>query len=556
MEAVPRARVVGHALLLLCVALHNVFILRDFDAAAFTRFALGVLLYSAATTATLRLAAGRVGPARLGAVFLVTDIVVWALAIYVSGGDRSWLFWLMFMRAADLQLSGPRAVLLVGHVSTLCYAAMLGWLIGVEHRPVALGAEAAKLVIIYAVNLYLLVPALTAARRRRKLVEAIRMARELLAGRDAAVADLHQSEHWYRALFDTVSDPIMTSTLDGRITGVNRAFTETLGYSWEELIGRHDSTLTTAEVVAAPADRGERIVAGEPLPAAEIVAVHRSGAQLLFEVRSAAIRDRAGSPVGIVAIYRDIRQRKRTEAALERARELAEEASRTKSNFLANMSHELRTPLNSIIGFTKLLGRRLDGELTARQDAYVRSVLNSSTHLLTLINNVLDLARLEAGKQELSVDEVNVGAIVDECLDSARSLASGTELALAATVADDLPRLYADGVKVKQVLLNLLSNAVRFTKAGRIVVRVSATAEGIRFAVSDTGVGIPAAELPRLFEPFHRAQTAGTHDVAGTGLGLAISRQFVELHRGRIWVESREGEGSTFAFVLPLTPAA
>ena len=196
MEAVPRARVVGHALLLLCVALHNVFILRDFDAAAFTRFALGVLLYSAATTATLRLAAGRVGPARLGAVFLVTDIVVWALAIYVSGGDRSWLFWLMFMRAADLQLSGPRAVLLVGHVSTLCYVAMLGWLIGV--------------------------------------------ARELLAGRDAAVADLHQSEHWYRALFDTVSDPIMTSTLDGRITGVNRAFTETLGYSWEELIGRHD----------------------------------------------------------------------------------------------------------------------------------------------------------------------------------------------------------------------------------------------------------------------------------------------------------------------------
>jgi signal transduction histidine kinase len=218
------------------------------------------------------------------------------------------------------------------------------------------------------------------------------------------------------------------------------------------------------------------------------------------------------------------------------------------------MSHELRTPLNAIIGFTKLLLRRLDGDLTDRQDAYVRSVLNSSTHLLTLINNVLDLSRIEAGKQELSVDEVDAAALVEDCLDSARSLASDKALALEAVVPPDLPRLYADRMKVKQVLLNLLSNAVRFTPAGRVTVRVAVVPEGMRFAVSDTDPGIPAAEIERLFEPFHRAVTAGTHDVGGTGLGLAISRQFVDLHRGRIWVESREGEGATFAFVLPLTP--
>ena len=123
-------------------------------------------------------------------------------------------------------------------------------------------------------------------------------------------------------------------------------------------------------------------------------------------------------------------------------------------------------------------------------------------------------------------------------------------------VPPDLPRLYADRLKVKQVLLNLLSNAVRFTPAGRVTVRVAVVDEGMRFAVSDTGPGIPAAEVARLFEPFHRAHTASSRDVGGTGLGLAISRQFVDLHRGRIWVETREGEGATFAFVLPLTPPA
>ena len=544
--AVPRARIIGHGLLVVCVALHNRLILGELDPVAFTRFALGLMLYSVLAWIVLRVGYQRFRPLNLGQVFLVTDIVAWTFVVYYSGGDRSWLFFLMFMRAADLQLSGARPVLLAGHLSVLCYAAMLAWLIGVEHRPIALRAEIAKLVIIYAVNLYFLVPARTAELRRGKLVEAIRVAREHLAGRDAAVADLRQNEEWYRGVFETVDDPIMTSTLDGRITGVNRAFELAVGYSREELIGRHDSPLTTPVVADAAATRG--------LAPTEVVGVAKNGEHLTFEVRSAVIRDRAGAPVGMVAIYRDIRQHKQTEQALERAKELAEETSRAKSNFLANMSHELRTPLNSIIGFTKLLLRRPDDSLTARPEAYVRSVLNSSTHLLTLINNVLDLSRIEAGKQELSLDEIDTAAVVEDCLDSARSLASGKNITLSAEVPPALPRLVADRVKVKQVLLNLLSNAVRFTPAGRVTVRVSATDEGMRFVVSDTGPGIPAAEVKRLFEPFHRAHTAGTNAIGGTGLGLAISREFVELHKGRIWVESREGVGSVFSFVLPLTP--
>ena len=552
--SVPAARMVGHALLVVCVALHNRFILGAFDPAAFTRFTLGILLYSLAAWVLLR-AFYRSHPS-LSRLFLVTDIVAWTFVVYYSGGDRSWLFFLMFMRAADLQLSGTRAVLVAGHLSVLCYAAMLGWLIGVEHRPVALGAEVAKLVIIYAVNLYFVAPARTAQGRRGKLVEAIRVARELLAGRDAAVADLRRNEEWYRGVFETVNDPIMTATLDGRITGVNRAFERALGYAREDIIGRHDSTLTTPAVAEASAERVQRAAGGEALPPTEVIGVAKSGEHLPFEVRTALIRDHDGAPAGVVGIYRDIRQRKQTEEALERAKELAEEASRAKSNFLANMSHELRTPLNSIIGFTKLMLRRLDGELTSRQEAYVRSVFNSSTHLLTLINNVLDLSRIEAGKQELSVDDIDAAALIEDCLDSARSLAGFKELTLESTVPPGLPRLYADRVKIKQVLLNLLSNAVRYTPSGSIVVRVATDEEGMRFSVSDTGPGIPAAELERLFEPFHRARTAGTRDVAGTGLGLAISRQFVELHGGRVSVQSREGVGSTFTFVLPLAPPA
>ena len=472
--AVPRARIIGHGLLVVCVALHNRFILGELDPVAFTRFAVGLMLYSVLAWIVLRVGYQRFRYLNLGRVFLVADIVAWTFVVYYSGGDRSWLFFLMFMRAADLQLSGARPVLLAGHLSVVCYAAMLAWLIGVEHRPIALRAEIAKLVIIYAVNLYFLVPARTAELRRGKLVEAIRVAREYLAGRDAAVADLRQNEEWYRGVFETVDDPIMTSTLDGRITGVNRAFELAVGYAREELIGRHHSTLTTPAVAGASAPT-------------EVVGVAKSGEPLTFEVRSAVIRDRDGTPVGMVAIYRDIRRRKQTQEALERAKELAEETSRAKSNFLANMSHELRTPLNSIIGFTKLLLRRLDDSLTARQEAYVRSVLNSSTHLLTLINNVLDLSRIEAGKQELSLDEIDIAAVVEDCVDSARSLASGKDVTLSAEVPSDLPRLVADRVKVKQVLLNLLSNAAS----------PCASAPTTRACASWSATPAPASRPPR-----------------------------------------------------------
>jgi signal transduction histidine kinase len=231
------------------------------------------------------------------------------------------------------------------------------------------------------------------------------------------------------------------------------------------------------------------------------------------------------------------------------------EASRLKSQFLANMSHELRTPLNSIIGFSKVLLNRLDGDLTERQEAYVRSVHNSSRHLLELINSILDFSRIEAGKFEMRPEAVDLHDIVEECIESSMPLVRDKRVKIEKDLPVELPSVQADRTRIKQVLLNLMSNAIKFTHSGRVLVRVRHEAEVLHVSVSDTGIGISPGDLQRLFEPFHRLDNPLAQQADGTGLGLAISKKFVELHRGRIWAESRESQGSTFHFTLPLTAA-
>ena len=232
------------------------------------------------------------------------------------------------------------------------------------------------------------------------------------------------------------------------------------------------------------------------------------------------------------------------------------EASRLKSQFLANMSHELRTPLNSIIGFSKVLLNRLDGELTERQEAYIRSVHNSSRHLLELINGILDFSRIEAGRLEMRHDRVDVLSLVDECIESSLPLVRDKRLKIEKDVPLDLPEIAGDRTRIKQVLLNLMSNAIKFTAAGKILVQVRREGDTLHVSVADTGIGISSGDLARLFEPFQRLDNPLAQQADGTGLGLAISKKFIELHRGRIWAESRESHGSTFHFTLPLPAAA
>jgi signal transduction histidine kinase len=226
-------------------------------------------------------------------------------------------------------------------------------------------------------------------------------------------------------------------------------------------------------------------------------------------------------------------------------------ANQHKAEFLANMSHELRTPLNSILGFSQLLLEGDGGALTGDQRQDVDIIAQNGQHLLALINDLLDISKLEAGKAQLHRGEVEVEPLILECVDSVSSLAKTKKLDLTAAVSAEVGRVFADGPKLKQVLLNLLGNAIKFTETGGV--RVTAERQGaeLRVSVRDTGIGVPAEDTERIFESFQQGQSGMTGKYQGTGLGLAISRQLVEMHGGKIWVKSTPGQGSTFTFTIP-----
>jgi two-component system, NtrC family, sensor kinase len=238
----------------------------------------------------------------------------------------------------------------------------------------------------------------------------------------------------------------------------------------------------------------------------------------------------------------------------EKSQEL-EAASRHKSEFLANMSHELRTPLNAIIGFSEVLGERMFGELNAKQAEYIQDILSSGRHLLALINDILDLSKVEAGRMELDLSRFDLPAAIGSAVILVRERATRHGLTLELSVDDHLGAFVGDERKIRQVLLNLLSNAIKFTpEGGRITVRAVAANGAVEVSVADTGIGIAPEDQDAIFEAFQQVGTDYARKREGTGLGLALAKRFVELHAGRIWVKSQLGEGSTFTFTLPVRP--
>ena len=226
-------------------------------------------------------------------------------------------------------------------------------------------------------------------------------------------------------------------------------------------------------------------------------------------------------------------------------------ANQHKAEFLANMSHELRTPLNSILGFSQLLLEGDGGVLTRDQRQDVDIIAQNGQHLLALINDLLDISKLEAGKAQLHRGEVDVEPLISECVESVSSLAKTKKLELSSSVSPEVGRVFADGPKLKQVLLNLLGNAIKFTESGSV--RVTAERQGAELLISvrDTGIGVPAEDAERIFESFQQGNSGISGKYQGTGLGLAISQRLVEMHGGRIWVKSTPGHGSTFTFTIP-----
>ena len=239
---------------------------------------------------------------------------------------------------------------------------------------------------------------------------------------------------------------------------------------------------------------------------------------------------------------------------LQRLYKELETASKHKSEFLANMSHELRTPLNAIIGFSQVLRERISGEINAKQEEYLDDIITSANHLLALINDVLDLSKVEAGQVELQVAPFSLRDALERGVSMVREQATtdGVQVALHPNGAVDV--VTGDERRVRQVIFNLLSNAVKFTPAGGLV-EVTATQDNgeVKVSVADTGPGIAAEDLDRIFEEFQQTE-AGARQHEGTGLGLALSKRFVEMHGGRIWCDSEVGKGSTFVFTLPVRP--
>ncbi|WP_406662039.1 ATP-binding protein [Methanolobus sp. ZRKC3] len=250
-------------------------------------------------------------------------------------------------------------------------------------------------------------------------------------------------------------------------------------------------------------------------------------------------------------LEKEIAERKEAEVALVRAKILAEGANRTKSEFLTNMSHELRTPLNSVIGFSQLLEDESFGDLNEKQVRYVSNIQKSGRHLLNLINNILDISKIETGEMTLYPEHIRVSECFNEIVMLMEPMANKKYIDLISNVEPVDMGIYADRMMIKEILYNLLSNALKFTPVkGNVWINAKYVNEKLQISVSDTGIGIPRNELKTIFEPFKQVDSSISREYGGTGLGLALVKQYVEMHNGQIQVESEVGGGSTFTFTI------
>jgi PAS domain S-box-containing protein len=370
------------------------------------------------------------------------------------------------------------------------------------------------------------------------------MAAEIGRRRQAEVG-LAESRERYRELVENANSVILRTDTSGRITFANEFAEKLLGYSEKELVGRVQSSdlrRTMQDLVSHPEDFAYD----------EKESVRKDGESVWMAWTHKPIVDDGGHVSGLLSIGNDITTLKRAETELVEAKEAAEAADRIKSAFLATMSHELRTPLNSIVGFTGILLQGLAGPLNDEQRKQLGMVKMSSGHLLALINDILDLSKIEAGQLTVLHEPFDVTPALEHVVQTLTPLAQKKGLELQTETGRNLGSLVGDRRRFEQILMNLVGNAVKFTEHGSVKVRCATCNGSLVLSVQDTGIGVPREQLPKLFSPFYQVDTGITRKHEGTGLGLSITKRLTELMGGTIAVDSTLGVGSRFTVQLPL----
>lgn len=350
--------------------------------------------------------------------------------------------------------------------------------------------------------------------------------------------------------------PVLVSATDfeGRYVFVNDCFAGRVNLPAARVIGCTPADIFDEVAAHAEMDRDRKIIAATMAPGAfEQSYADATGRRRVLFTTKALLRDVAGPGPLVVTASLDITPRKEVEQALRTAKEEAELASRSKSEFLANMSHELRTPLNAIIGFSQVMADEIMGPMgTPKYRGYARDICASAQHLLAIITDILDVSKLEAGAVELDEQEIDVGGIFAEVLHLVRDRARSLDVAFDIEVPADLPRLRSDPLKLKQILLNLVTNAVKFShEGGRVALRAALVADGMELAVADHGIGMDEAGIATAITRFGQVASAWNRRHAGTGLGLPLAISLVEYHGGELAIESRKGEGTTVTIRMP-----
>jgi PAS domain S-box-containing protein len=370
---------------------------------------------------------------------------------------------------------------------------------------------------------------------------------------------LRDQQFYTRSLFEANIDASVTTDLCGIITDVNKQMELLTDCTRDELIGAPFKDYFTDP---DRAEKGINMVLGErKITDFELTARGRDRKETDVSCNATTFYDRDRKLQGVFAAARDVTDRKRADqllreknAELESAKSVAEKSSLAKSDFLANMSHELRTPLNSVIGFSEVLQDQLFGPINEKQQEYLGNIISSGRHLLSLINDILDLSKVESGRMELDLTLFSLRETLEGSLTMLREKAVQGGIDLRLVVAPEAEvHIVSDRRKLKQILFNLLSNAVKFTPtAGTVELSVVREGDFLEISVADSGIGVRESDIPRLFQTFTQLESVYTKGFEGTGLGLALTRQLVELHGGRVWVKSEFGKGSRFSFTLPL----